>query len=163
MPAETWSRTLTQDDFEVLEDGVPQKIAFFARSQDVPLRLGLLMDVSGSQESFVKPHSKDLQTFLKRCLLGARDQAFMLCFGNHLRLASDFSNSPRKLTEALELFHKGKIEAPQIGPKELRILGTAFYDAIYYSTTQLLAAAEGGRRRRSSSSAMERTIPAPIT
>ena len=29
--------TLKEDDFEVLEDGVPQKIAFFARSIDVPL------------------------------------------------------------------------------------------------------------------------------
>lgn len=28
---------LTQDDFEVSEDGAPQKIAFFARSADVPL------------------------------------------------------------------------------------------------------------------------------
>ena len=40
---------LTQDDFEVLEDGVPQKIAFFARSMDVPLNLGLVVDISGSQ------------------------------------------------------------------------------------------------------------------
>ena len=136
---------LTQDDFEVFEDGAPQKISFFARSLDVPLKLGLLMDVSGSQDSFVKPHLKDLQTFLKN-VLGPNDQAFMLCFGNHLRLASDFSNSPRHLTEALELFHKGKIESPEIGPKEVRILGTAFYDAIYYSATRLLANAEGGRK-----------------
>ena len=35
---------LTQDDFEVVEDGVPQKIAFFARSVDVPLNLGLVVD-----------------------------------------------------------------------------------------------------------------------
>src|ERR1700757_4646449 len=57
--------TLTQDDIEVTEDGVPQKISFFARSTDVPLNLGLVMDVSGSQQSFIKPHHKDLQTFLK--------------------------------------------------------------------------------------------------
>jgi Ca-activated chloride channel family protein len=85
---------LTRDDVEVFEDGAPQKISFFARSSDVPLKLGLLMDVSGSQDSFVKPHSKDLQTFLKS-VLGPKDQAFMLCFGNHLRLASDFSGSPK--------------------------------------------------------------------
>lgn len=42
---------LTPDDFEVLEDGVPQTIQFFAQgdvSERFPLRLGLLMDVSGS-------------------------------------------------------------------------------------------------------------------
>ncbi|MDR3701939.1 MAG: VWA domain-containing protein [Candidatus Sulfopaludibacter sp.] len=136
---------LTRDDFEVFEDGAPQKISFFARSSDVPLKLGLLMDVSGSQDSFVKPHNKDLHTFLES-VLGPKDQAFMLCFGNHLRLVSDFTGSPGHLTGALELFHKGKTEFPEIGPAEHRILGTAFYDAIYYSATQLLANTEGGRK-----------------
>ena len=136
---------LTRDDFDVFEDGAPQKISFFARSSDVPLKLGLLMDVSGSQESFVKPHSKDLHTFLTS-VLGTKDQAFMLCFGNHLRLVSDFTNSPKYLTDSLELFHKGKAEFPEIGPVEHRILGTAFYDAIYYSATQLLANSQGGRK-----------------
>jgi VWFA-related protein len=128
---------LTQDDVEVFEDGVPQKVAFFARSADVPLRLGLLMDISGSQDSFVKPHLKDLQTFLKS-VLGAKDEAFMVCFGNRLRLVSDFTNSPKALVNGLELFHKGKTEFPEIGPREHRVLGTAFYDAIYHSTKQLM-------------------------
>ncbi len=32
---------LTKDDFEIFEDGASQKTAFFARSVDVPLSLGL--------------------------------------------------------------------------------------------------------------------------
>src|SRR6266568_1554430 len=59
---------LAQDDFEITEDGVPQKISFFARSTDVPLTLGLIMDVSGSQQSFIKPHHAALQQFLKTVL-----------------------------------------------------------------------------------------------
>ena len=43
---------LTKDDFEVLEDAVPQKIAFFSRSSDVPLTLGLIVDASASQDHF---------------------------------------------------------------------------------------------------------------
>lgn len=136
---------LTPDDFEVTEDGAPQKIAFFARSTDVPLKLGLLVDVSGSQESFVKPHMKDLQAFLKS-VLSPKDEAFMVCFGNHLRLVSDFSSSPHDLVNGLEIFHKGKTEFPEIGPRERRVLGTAFYDAIYYSATQMLGKVEGGRK-----------------
>jgi Ca-activated chloride channel homolog len=136
---------LTRDDVEVFEDGVPQKVAFFARSTDVPLRLGLLMDVSGSQDSFVKPHAKDLQTFLKS-VLGPKDDAFMVCFGNHLRLVSDFTNSPKALVSSLELFHKGKTEFPEIGPREHRVAGTAFYDAIYYSAKQLMKDAQGRRQ-----------------
>lgn len=43
--------TLTRDDFTILEEGKPQTIQFFARgdvSDRLPLRLGLLFDVSGS-------------------------------------------------------------------------------------------------------------------
>jgi Ca-activated chloride channel family protein len=138
---------LTQDDFEITEDGVPQKISFFARSTDVPLTLGLIMDVSGSQQSFVKPHHNDLQAFLKT-VLQPQDRAFLVCFGNNLRLMSDHSNSARDLVDALKEFERGKgiEEFPIIGPREHRILGTAFYDAIYYSSTQMMQNIEHGRR-----------------
>ena len=43
---------LTKDDVEVFEDAVPQKISFFARSVDVALTLGLILDFSGSQDQF---------------------------------------------------------------------------------------------------------------
>src|SRR6266571_1601183 len=85
---------LAQEDFEITEDGVPQKISFFARSTDVPLTLGLIMDTSGSQQSFIKPHHAALQEFLKT-VLRPQDRAFLVCFGNNLRLMSDHSNSPR--------------------------------------------------------------------
>ena len=136
---------LTQDDFEVFEDGAPQKIAFFARSADVPLTLGLIVDFSGSQASFIKAHHRDLENFLKD-VLRPQDRAFLLCFGNRLRLAGDYSPSPKGLDEALRNFEKGKIEFPSIGPPERRILGTAFYDAIYYSITEKLADVPRGRR-----------------
>ena len=138
---------LTQDDFEITEDGVPQKISFFAHSTDVPLTLGLIMDVSGSQQSFVKPHHNDLQAFLKT-VLQAQDRAFLVCFGNNLRLMSDHSNSARDLVDALKEFERGKnIEVfPTIGPREHRVLGTAFYDAIYHSSTQMMQNVEHGRR-----------------
>ena len=37
---------LIQDDVDVVEDAVPQKIAFFSRSADVPLTLGVVVDAS---------------------------------------------------------------------------------------------------------------------
>jgi Ca-activated chloride channel family protein len=138
---------LTQDDIEITEDGVPQKISFFARSTDVPLTLGLIMDVSGSQQSFIKPHHNDLQAFLKT-VLQPEDRAFLVCFGNNLRLMSDHSNSARDLVDALREFEKGKHveDFPIIGPREHRVLGTAFYDAIYHSSTQMMQNIERGRR-----------------
>lgn len=59
---------LTKDQVDIFEDAVPQKIAFFARSSDVPLTLGLIVDASGSQDRFTKQHQHDLEMFLKEVL-----------------------------------------------------------------------------------------------
>ncbi len=139
-----FATNLTRDDFEVFEDGAPQKIAFFARSADVPLDLGLIADFSGSQESFVKAHHKDLETFLKK-VLAPRDRAFLVCFGNRIRLAQDYTSSPDALMNMLHHFEKGD-DFPELGPHERRILGTAFYDAIVYSIEDRLAASERSRK-----------------
>lgn len=132
---------LTKDDFEVLDDNQPQQISFFARGQDLPLTLGLIVDASGSQDHFVRQHDRDLGLFLKN-VLTPRDRAFVIRFGNHLRLASDFSASSSDLIDGLK--HSDK--TPEIGPREYREGGTAFYDALYYATTLKLASVNQGRR-----------------
>ena len=134
---------LTKDDFEVLDDGQSQPISFFARGEDLPLSLGLIVDVSGSQEHFMKPHQQDLGVFLES-VLSPRDRAFLLCFGNHLRLAADFSASGSELIDGLRQLEKHDV--PEIGPREHRAGGTAFYDALYYATTLKLAHVDQGRR-----------------
>jgi Ca-activated chloride channel homolog len=138
---------LTRDDVEVLDDGALQEISFFARSADLPLALGLIADASGSQEPFLKRHHHDLDTFLKNTLT-VRDQAFLVCFGNHVRLVSDFSSKRETLMDSLKDFDKDQRRGPYpvLGPRERRILGTAFYDALYYATTEKLERAERGRR-----------------
>jgi Ca-activated chloride channel homolog len=135
---------LTKDDVELYEDAVPQKIEFFSKSTDLPLTLALIMDVSGSQEHFEKKHEKDLEVFLRE-VLGPNDRAFLVCFGNHLRLVSDYTNSPPEILAGFHDFDKSKRHFPEIGPQEDRDLGTAFYDSIYYSVTEKLAQA-GGRQ-----------------
>lgn len=135
---------LVKDDFDVFEDGVPQKISFFARSTDLPLTLGLIVDASGSQEHFSKKHEKDLEVFLKE-VLGPKDKAFLLCFGNHLRLVNDYTQSGEEMLEHMKEYEKKTDRFPEIGPRENRDLGTAFYDSIFYSITEKLAL-ENGRR-----------------
>ena len=134
---------LTKDDFEVLEDAVPQKIAFFSRSSDVPLTLGLIVDASGSQEHYSKQHKHDLEVFLQN-VLGPKDRAFMLCFGNHLRLVSNLTQSSAEILDGLNRFEHDDKHFPELGPRESRDLGTAFYDSIFYSVEKL--ANEKGRR-----------------
>jgi Ca-activated chloride channel family protein len=135
---------LTQDDVDVVEDAVPQKIAFFSRSADVPLTLGLVVDASGSQDHFSKQHKNDLEVFFKD-VLGPKDRVFLVAFANHIRLVSDFSHSGGDLLEVWKTYQKSSGKFPLLGPDEDRDLGTAFYDSIYYSVTEKLAR-ENGRR-----------------
>jgi Ca-activated chloride channel family protein len=135
---------LTKDDFDVTEDTVPQKIAHFARSLDVPLTLGLIVDASGSQEHFTRQHQHDIEVFLKD-VLGPKDRVFLVGFGNHIRLVSDYSHSSADLMDAWKGYDKSSAKFPELGPREDRDLGTAFYDSIFYPVTEKLAQ-ENGRR-----------------
>lgn len=139
--------SLTRDDIEVLEDGVPQPVTHFSRGGESSLTIGILADASGSQKEFLKDHRRDLGDFLKS-VAQPRDQAFLVCFGNHLRLVSALSPQMERLTASLQQFQKAKhLEGyPKLGPTERRVLGTAFYDAIYYATEEILAKVDEGRR-----------------
>jgi VWFA-related protein len=136
--------SLTAEQVRLFEDGTEQKIAHFAKSTDVPLTLGLILDASASQDHFSNEHQKDIEIFLKN-VLGPKDRAFLLCFGNHLRLVSDFTQSGPEMMERLKQYEKKSDRFPEIGPRELRDLGTAFYDSIFYSVEEKLATAEGRR------------------
>jgi Ca-activated chloride channel homolog len=138
-------KDLTKDDVEVIDDGVPQAISFFARSDELPLALGLLADASGSQEPFMKRHKRDVREFLKN-VLRPSDRAFLVCFGNRLRVASDFTSSANVLIDGFDQFDKGNRSMPDLGPREQRVLGTAFYDAIFYSANDMLAGTELSRK-----------------
>src|SRR6266853_39179 len=143
---------LTKEDVEVYEDAVRQRISFFAKSTDVPLTLGLIVDVSGSQDHFSKQHEHDLEVFLKE-VLGPKDRACLVAFANHIRPISDFSPPGADIIEHMQAYterDKGRnkkkhMRFPELGPVESRDLGTAFYDSIYYSVTEKLAR-ENGRR-----------------
>jgi Ca-activated chloride channel homolog len=138
-------RDLSKADFEVFEDGTAQTLQFFARKTDLPLSLGLIVDASGSQEHFLKQHDNDIHTFLKE-ILRPTDQAFVVCFGNHLRLVSDFSNATDEIMGNLRRYAKGETDFAEIGPKETRDLGTALYDAVYFSSVEKMSQAREQRR-----------------
>lgn len=135
---------LNRNDVELFEDGVPQKIEFFAKSMDLPLTLALIVDVSGSQDHFGKQHEQDLEVFLKD-VLGPKDRVLLVCFGNHIRVVTDYTNSAKEIIENYKLFDKGKKRFPEIGADETREDGTAFYDSIFYSVADKLSQA-GGRQ-----------------
>jgi Ca-activated chloride channel family protein len=140
---------LKQEDLAILEDGIPQPIRFFSRAEQLPLSIGLIIDASGSQEKFLKEHEHDIAEFLRQTLM-PEDKAFAVCFGNHLRLVSDWSGDQAAILAALHSYDKGskkgQYDFPEIGPKEDRELGTALNDAVFYSTSEKMTGIQHRRK-----------------
>jgi Ca-activated chloride channel homolog len=142
----TLVKDLGQDDIQVLEDGVPQAIRFFASTADLPLTVGIVVDASDSQENFYKKHHQDVEQFLKD-VLGPRDQAFLICFGNRIRLVSDMTNSVPQIMDSFSRFEHGKgSEFRELGPPEIRDEGTALFDSIVYGVREKLAQSDHSRK-----------------
>ncbi len=120
---------LNQDDFEVFEDDIPQEIATFARTDDVPLRLIMLFDTSSSVKSQLHFERRAAAKFFER-LLRSQDQAALFSVSTDVMVIQDFTNKPRQLTDATKLLQaKG---------------ATSLYDAIYLAAGYLKLAQ--GRR-----------------
>lgn len=136
---------LTREDFSILEDGVPQTIRFLSHSEQLPLSIGLVIDASGSQEKFIENHERDIAEFLRQTV-APDDRVFAVCFGNHIRLVSDWSNDQGAIMAALRSYDKGQRDFRELGPKENRDLGTALDDAVFFSTTEKMAAVRQRRK-----------------
>ena len=95
---------LEKDDFTLLEDGKPQTIKYFTREVDLPLTIGLLIDISGSQARLIDDERRAAYQFFSQ-VLRKKDMAFLISFGPEAELLQDFTNSPRLLQSALEGLH----------------------------------------------------------
>lgn len=136
---------LPQTAFHVREDGDDQTIRYFGTQRDLPLSIGLIVDVSGSQDKFVKEHEREIESFLAE-VLQPNDRAFALCFGNHLRLTADWTSSPAAIIDGVHRFGKGDRSFPEVGPPEDRDLGTALYDAVVFPLQEKMASEKNRRR-----------------
>ena len=92
---------LEKSDFTVLEDGKPQTIKYFSRETDLPLTIGLLIDVSGSQRNLIEIERGAASQFFSQ-VLRKKDLAFLISFGEEAELLQDSTSSPRLLTDGLE-------------------------------------------------------------
>jgi Ca-activated chloride channel homolog len=111
-------RDLTQKDFTILDDHKPpQAILNFRRETDLPLHLGLLIDVSGSVDSRFDFEQDAATSFLQHTLRAGFDKAFVAGFNNHTQMAQDFTDNVQLLSTGVHRLHDGG--------------GTALYDAVY--------------------------------
>lgn len=138
---------LTRDDLTVFEDGKQQTIKDFVRESDLPLTIGLLVDVSKSQESLIEVEKQAAARFFEK-VLRPKDMAFLISFGAEAELLQDSTNSAallRKGLEGLRLstslagIHPGPV--PTISGQK----GTILYDAVYLAASEKLRG-EVGRK-----------------
>jgi len=111
-------RDLNEADFAILDDHrPPQSILDFKRETDLPLHLGLLIDVSGSVNSRFDFEQDAAVSFLQHSLRAGFDKAFVVGFNKQSQLAQDFTDNVVLLSAGIHRLHDGG--------------GTALYDAIY--------------------------------
>ncbi len=119
-------QNLSQDDFLLSETGKPQKIQYFSQQSDLPLRLGLLVDISMSQEKVIPAERAAAYRFLDQVVREKLDKVFLIQFDTLARVRLGFSNSRKQLEDTLN-----DIDTPT--RKELKAAGgsgTALFDAV---------------------------------
>jgi VWFA-related protein len=139
--------SLQKEDFTILEEGKAQPIKYFTKETDLPLTIGLLVDVSGSQRNLIDIERSAASQFF-RDVLRKKDLAFLISFGEENELLQDYTGSARLLTEGLSQLrvssgvsgiHPGPV--PTMGGPR----GTVLYDAIYLAADEKLKG-EVGRK-----------------
>jgi VWFA-related protein len=133
---------LEQNDFKITEDGVEQKISFFARESTLPITLGLLIDTSGSEQNTLGAEQEAAVRFLSR-VLRKGDLAMVVSFDTDSDLLADLTDDQSRLDRAI---NRTRINAPGAqGPLAQSVPGTVFYDAVYAACHDRLAE-EAGRK-----------------
>jgi VWFA-related protein len=153
---------LGKEDFAVAEDGRPQTMVYFSKENDLPLRLGLLVDTSLSQRRVLDQERSASYSFLDQLLRQDKDLAFVIHFDREVELLQDFTASRPKLQAALQ-----SLQTPQYdnssgsgsgggggsggnggnggggGRGGHARGGTALYDAIFLASDELMKKQQG--------------------
>jgi VWFA-related protein len=94
-------RDLTKEEFIISENGRRQTVRYFSPQSDLPLTLGLLVDVSGSQGRLMETERSASYRFLDQVLREDRDFAFVIHFAGEVELLEDLVASRKLLRAAL--------------------------------------------------------------
>jgi VWFA-related protein len=139
--------SLPKENFDVLENGKPQIIKYFAANSDLPLTLGILIDSSGSQQNVLDMEKQVGGAFLQD-IVKEKDVAFVISFDVRVELLHDFTSSTRALKTAL---NSAKINTggadcggiPGMGGGPVPCLGkqkgTLLYDAVQLASHDEMA------------------------
>jgi Ca-activated chloride channel family protein len=107
---------LKKEDFKVTEDGVVQTITSFSQ-EDVPVSLGIAIDISGSMRGKFESVIKAALAFMRAS--NPEDEVFLTGFNEEVELIEDFTNDVDLIGDDLN--------------NTVVTGGTALWDAIYLS------------------------------
>jgi len=116
---------LEQKDFRVLDDNIPQDIRYFSKQNDLPLRIGMLLDTSNSIRERLKFEQDAANNFLFSVLRHNKDEAFVMTFDDEPEIVQAFTGDTGALRD--------KILRTRAGG------GTAVYDAIFEACAKELS------------------------
>lgn len=124
---------LGKDDFEITEDGKPQKIAYFEKESSAPLSIVLAIDASKSVLGDARLEKNAAKHFVN-ALLRDQDELDLMDFSDTVREIVPFTNQKKRIESGLNDLQPGD--------------ETALYDAIYLASERLTQTKiEAGRRR----------------
>jgi len=114
---------LTKNDFNIAEDGVPQKIAVFTKESQLPLSIVLAVDTSSSTRKDIRLELEAARRFI-HSILRPQDSLALYTFATDVSELTPFTAKLRQIDGAIN---------------EVRVGGaTSLYDAIYLGSKALL-------------------------
>jgi Ca-activated chloride channel family protein len=119
---------LEKEHFRVYEDGVEQEVSTLS-SEDVPVSIGLVFDMSGSMSDKVEKAREAAVQFMRTA--NPQDQFFLVSFNDRAELTSGFTSSVDELQNRM-MFTASRGR-------------TALLDAIYLGLSQMRGAHNGKR------------------
>jgi Ca-activated chloride channel homolog len=120
---------LVSSDIQVRDDSQPPKaILNFRNERQLPLRLGLVIDTSGSVTDRFKFEQAAAIKFLQKVVTGPDDLAFVVAVNNSVLLVQDFTPDQGKMAHAID-------ELATAG-------GTALWDAVNFAAEKLASRLE---------------------
>jgi Ca-activated chloride channel family protein len=119
---------LEKEHFRVFEDGTEQEVLSLS-SEDVPVSIGLIFDMSGSMSDKVEKAREAAVQFMRTA--NPQDQFFLVSFNDRAELTSGFTSSVDELQNRM-MFTASKGR-------------TALLDAVYLGLSQMRSAHNGKR------------------
>jgi Ca-activated chloride channel homolog len=131
-------KSLKAGDFAIYEDGVKQKIAHFAATEE-PFTLLLLLDISGSTRDDLALIKRAARNFLGE--LRFDDRAGVIVFSGEIEMIAEFTDPRAQVSSAIDGI---AVAEGEDGHRFTTKTGTSFYDALYLAVEESpLKQAEG--------------------